>query len=99
MASRNLSKALSLVAIALDGGTVQYQWLAADLPAFEAGSIAGGDAPDCRRDHVERRALPFDRALQGVVEKAHDRLLQVKHENPPRPLFAGEGWGEGPSRA
>ena len=38
MAFCNLAKTLSLAAVSLDGGVVQFQWMAADVTAFESGS-------------------------------------------------------------
>jgi hypothetical protein len=42
MAFCNLAKTLSLAAVSLDGGVVQFQWIAADVTAFESGSPYAG---------------------------------------------------------
>src|SRR5664280_2820987 len=41
----DLPQALSLAAVSLDGGMVQLQWIAADVPAFEAGAPHAGADP------------------------------------------------------
>ena len=42
MAFCNLAKTLSLAAVSLDGGVVQFQWMAADVTAFEASAPHAG---------------------------------------------------------
>ena len=41
----DLTKALTLAAVALDGGIVEEQWLPSDVPAFEAGAPHAGAHP------------------------------------------------------
>ena len=45
MAFCDLSDALALAAVSLDGGVVQYQWIAADMLAFEPGAPHAGAHP------------------------------------------------------
>jgi hypothetical protein len=42
MAFCNLAKALALAAVALDGGVIQFQRIAAYVPAFKAGAPHAG---------------------------------------------------------
>ncbi len=42
MAFRDLSDTLSLAAVSLDGGVVQYQRIAANMLAFETGAPHSG---------------------------------------------------------
>ena len=45
MALGNLAKALALAAVSLDGGTVQFERIAADVAAFKAGAPHAGAYP------------------------------------------------------
>jgi len=73
MPSGDLAKALALAAVALDGGVVQYEGIAADVTAFEAGAphagadpfddqvaLQLGDGADDDRDGPAQRAAGVD---------------------------------------